>query len=83
MTLKIDWIDRQQVAQALPSPDHPDGMDLDISKGASATCSTTLPYPAKRIGWFSVECQTCGIKALISTAGRADDPRSLKLACKL
>jgi hypothetical protein len=46
------------------------------------TCSVALPHPAKRCGYYLVKCVACGQNALVTTAGRPDDPKSLKLACR-
>jgi hypothetical protein len=82
MTFTVHWIDRGLEPRAKPDPQYPTGIDLDLSKGASATCTVQLPYPAKRIGCYSVRCEQCGTTAIVTTAGRPDDPRSIKLACK-
>jgi hypothetical protein len=42
-----------------------------------------LPYPAKRIGHYRIECELCGLRVACTTAGRPDDPRSIRIACKL
>lgn len=78
---KIRWADRGREPQCKPNPDFPDGIDVDVSGGAAATCSSALPYPARRCGLFIVKCETCGTNAVITTAGRPDDPRSVKMAC--
>lgn len=78
---KIDWIDRGVEPKNQPNPNYPDGIDLDVSQGAAAACMAKLPYPAKRCGYYYVECQHCGANAMVTTAGRKDDPRALKLAC--
>jgi hypothetical protein len=80
--LTISWIDFAREPKQLPDPRYPTGIDLDLSKGASQTCNTTLPYPAKRVGAYSIKCEKCGLTTMVTTAGRADDPRSIKLACK-
>lgn len=77
----VKWIDRGVEPRNPPNPDYPDGIDLDMSKGEAATCSGTLPYPAKRCGYFLIECKACGQRAMVTTAGRIDDPRSVRLAC--
>jgi hypothetical protein len=82
MTHRIQWIDGKAEPKNPPNPRYPLGIDLDMSKGADRSCQVTLPYPAKRIGYYDVECTDCGIRVAISTAGRADDPRSAKIACK-
>jgi hypothetical protein len=40
-------------------------------------------YPAKRCRFFTLQCSVCGQNAIVTTAGRKDDPRSVKLACKI
>lgn len=79
--MKINWIDGRREPQCAPDPAYPKGIDIDASGGAEATCATDLPYPARRCGHFLVVCETCGQSVAITTAGRPDDPRSLKLAC--
>jgi len=78
----IEWHDSGHEPQNRPNPKYPDGMDLDMSRGALRVCEVSLPYPAKRIGYYSIECNECGLRVAISTAGRPDDPRSVKLGCK-
>lgn len=80
--MKIEWIDSGREPQCAPNPDYPNGKDMDVSDGAAKTCFTELPYPAKRCGHYIVECETCGLRFGVTTAGRPDDPRSLKVACK-
>ena len=82
MTFKVQWEDFFREPQCAPDPKFPNGKDLDTSAGAAAACTATLPYPAKRCGLFIVECEACGIRIGITTAGRPDDPRSVKIACK-
>jgi hypothetical protein len=82
MTLKVSWIDRGREPQCEPNPAYPNGIDVDFSKGASATCSAKLDYPAPRCGYHVVECATCKQRVVITTAGRIDDPRSVKIPCR-
>jgi hypothetical protein len=79
---KTYWIDRGREPQCKPNPKYPNGIDADISDGAAVTCTADLPYPARRCGIYIVECETCGMRFGVTTAGRPDDPRSVKLACK-
>jgi hypothetical protein len=81
--MKITWHDSAREPQCAPNPAYPDGVDLDASDGAKTSCKAVLPYPAKRCGYFLVICEACGVSAAITTAGRRDDPRSVKLPCKL
>jgi hypothetical protein len=80
--LEVRWIDRGFEATCEPDPRFPAGVDLDLSRGRIDACHTPLPYPAKRCGYFVVNCATCGLQCVVTTAGRADDPRSLQVACK-
>jgi hypothetical protein len=82
MSFKIEWDDHEREPQCAPNPAYPNGIDLDGSHGALATCVAALPYPARRCGLYLVECETCGIRIAITTAGRPDDPRSVKIACQ-
>ena len=82
MIARIQWIDGRRNPKVKPNPDYPNGIDLDMSKGKDPTCFIELPYPAKRIGHYIVSCEDCGLQILITTAGRPDDPRSVKLACR-
>ena len=79
----VMWNDAGREPQCAPNPDYPNGIDLDVSRGATQICTVTLPYPAKRCGQYIVECRLCGYKAIITTAGRLDDPKSVKLPCWL
>lgn len=82
MALKIKWLDGRREPQNPPDPRYPDGIDIDGSAGAMIACSTALPYPARRCGQYLVQCDTCGQRVVLTTAGRRDDPRSLRVACK-
>lgn len=78
--LRVDWIDHRREPTQPPNPDYPLGIDLDVSKG-KRSCSTALPYPAKRCGAYVITCDVCGMKAVATTAGRPDDPRSIRIPC--
>lgn len=78
----VSWIDRGREPQSPPDPKYPDGVDADASGGAAQTCKVMLPYPARRCGYHTVVCKVCGTSGVITTAGRPDDPRSIKVACK-
>lgn len=83
MTIKVKWIDSGKEPRCQPDPNYPKGVDVDLTgpENTRDTCVTTLPYPALRIGAYLVECDVCGFKAAITTAGRPDDPRSARLPC--
>ncbi len=79
---KLTWEDHGREPQCPPNPAYPDGIDVDASFGKTS-CIARLPYPAKRCGLYVVECEICGIRVGITTAGRPDDPRSVKVPCNL
>lgn len=79
--LKVEWIDRNREPQCPPNPLYPKGVDVDMSEGAES-CVTDVPYPAKRCGAYLVECKRCGFSALVTTAGRIDDPRTVRVPCQ-
>lgn len=78
---KVEWVDGKREPQCVPDLRFPNGVDLDCSQGKSG-CRVDLPYPAKRCGHYNVECLQCGTNAIITTAGRIDDPRSVIIPCK-
>lgn len=79
--IEFKWIDRGREPREPANPDFPEGIDVDLSHGQKS-CHTTLPYPSKRCGYYAVVCKKCKFSAIITTAGRADDPRSVRLPCK-
>lgn len=82
--MKIEFIDSGREPQCAPDPSYPDGIALvDLSEGVTLTCTAELPYPAPRIGLMEVECERCGLRVAVTVAGRPDDPRSVKLGCRM
>jgi hypothetical protein len=80
---EIHWVDSGREPQCASDRLYPEGIDLDCTSAGQASCTASLPYPAKRCGYYFVSCRRCGTTAGITTAGRADDPRSVKLGCAL
>lgn len=78
---KVTWLDGKREPREAPDPSYPDGIRLDVSQGAPLACVADLPYPAPRCGMYAIKCRDCGANALVTTAGRPDDPCSIKLAC--
>ena len=78
----IEWVDFGREPTCRPDPHYPQGIDVDVSAGREPNCTVELPYPAKRCGSYHIVCSACKLTVAISTAGRADDPRSVKVACK-
>jgi hypothetical protein len=81
MTHRIEWIDSGREPQCKPDPNYPDGKDIPALSAGRPTCRVELPYPAKRCGVYIVECETCGLRYAVTTAGRPDDPRSIMMVC--
>ena len=79
---RIRWHDSGREPQCAPNPQYPTGIDLDMSNGAVARCKTTVPYPARRCGYYTLVCRQCKIAVAVTTAGRPDDPRSVIVPCK-
>jgi len=76
----ITWIDHGREPKGAPNPNFPNGRDIDITKG-QPSCEVLLPYPARRRGLYIVRCKICNELTGVTTAGRPDDPRSVKLPC--
>ena len=78
----IRWIVRAPgKATQPPDPKFPAGIDHDISRNKRPACRIALPYPATGIGSWSIKCLRCGFTTICTAAGRADDPRSITIAC--
>lgn len=82
MTPEVDvtWVDSGREPECAPDPLFPVGRDIDMSKGGE-TCLVELPYPSPRCGHYVIVCRTCGQRVVVTTAGRPDDPRTVKLGC--
>lgn len=79
---EITFVDRgHKVRRSKPNPAFPNGMQVDMSKGAARACEVSLPYPAERCGVWEVKCRTCGICIALTCAGRPDDPCAVKIPC--
>lgn len=69
-------------AQCEADPNYPHGIELHCP-GVAVSCKVALPYPAPECGWWEVECLSCGYLMIVTAAGRADDPVSVRLPCQL
>src|SRR5262245_6476212 len=78
----IEWMDRGLEPREPSNPLYPDGSDVDLAGTRRPICATDLPYPSKRCGYYIIECRRCGQVSVVGTAGRANDPRSVVIACK-
>jgi len=77
----IEWRDAGREPECQPDPDYPEGIDI-VMQDKGLSCKVDLPYPAKRCGAYLVRCLICGRGVVLSTAGRADDPRSVTMPCR-
>jgi hypothetical protein len=78
---RVAWVDSKREPKCPSNPAYPDGVDLDATAGQTPSCYVELPYPARRCGYFLVCCDDCHQSVVLTTAGRRDDPRSVKLLC--
>lgn len=75
----IDLTSRAQraglVKRTTPSP--------DIE--AERSCVAALPYPTghENVGTWAIRCLTCGLVTMVTAASRPDDPRSVRVDCKV
>jgi hypothetical protein len=81
--LTVVWDDHGREPKNAPDPAYPHGKDVFVGPGGTAACSIALPYPAPRCGLWIVRCGKCGMSIGVTAAGRPDDPRSVRIPCKL
>jgi hypothetical protein len=79
---RISFVDRAGPPRNATNPTYPNGLDIDLSQGKPG-CLTDLPYPAEERGKWLIECTQCGTNAMVTAAGRRDDPKTVRLQCKL
>lgn len=82
MTLRVIWVDSGREPKCAPDPEHPDGVVVDMRTNDGPSCETDLPYPARRCGHYMITCKICKLAAIVTTAGRPDDPRHVIVTCK-
>ena len=82
MALRSRWVDYGREPKQKPNPAYPDGIDMDMRHDKDEpSCRMDLPYPAPRCGVHMVTCDVCHLSIAITTAGRPDDPRSVRVSC--
>jgi hypothetical protein len=69
-------------ARCAPNPEYPHGVDIDLA-GVADHCEAALPYPAPECGVMVVTCSLCQTSIAVTCAGRPDDPRNVKVRCKM
>lgn len=80
--LRAEWISKGRKAQHPSNPKYPNGIDVNLAP-SRPFCSIKLDYPAPAVGMWAITCVRCGETAMVTAAGRPDDPRSVKLPCKI
>ena len=87
---EIGWKPRAggRKPEVASDPKYPNGIDLfRINDVSNPSCRGELPYPVlwpeHGLGILIIACNVCGMKTVVTTAGRLDDPRSLTLNCKI
>jgi len=80
--LKVTFLSHNRQPRCAPNPVYPEGIDVDLSKGAKASCMTALPYPAECCGAWLIVCRACSQHYVVTAAGRPDDPRTVRLPCE-
>jgi hypothetical protein len=75
--------DLKRTPQEPPDPAYPDGIAIRLSRpDERATCTIELQHPTPRCGRYWIECRFCGLRVVITTAGRPDDPCSVSIPCE-
>jgi len=78
----VDWVDGHRTSTYAADPSYPAGVAIDVALDAPKACRLELAYPAARCGMWVITCRRCGFAISLSTAGRADDPKSVRVPCK-
>jgi hypothetical protein len=78
----VDWSDAHRETRYPADPSYPNGSAVDVALDATRACRVELPYPASRCGLWVVTCRVCGYAIALSTSGRRDDPRSVRVPCR-
>lgn len=81
--ITIEWLSRGRPPEGRPDPRFPDGINVDLAGAGAAGCVVPLPYPAACVGAWVIRCSVCGVSVGVTAAGRADDPHTVRIPCKL
>lgn len=79
----VDWVDQHRETPHPADPAYPAGTAIDVALDAMKACRVQLAYPAARCGLWVITCRVCGYAIALATAGRADDPCSVRVPCRL
>ena len=78
----VDWVDGHRETATPPDPTYPDGCAIDVALDAPRACRLQLAWPAQRCGQWVITCRDCGFAIALATAGRPDDPRTVRMPCR-
>lgn len=83
MTIDVMFLDSGREPQCKPDPKYPDGKPINLATDPMVkTCTMNLPFPAPRCGLYAIRCLECGFTAMLTVAGRPDDPNVVTMPCK-
>jgi hypothetical protein len=78
----VTWVSRGRKAECPPNPLFPNGKIVMAHGALAPFCTVDLPYPAACVGTWIVVCSECGLRAVVTAAGRPDDPHQVRIGCK-
>lgn len=78
----IDWSDGHRETRYPADATYLNGCAIDVALDAPRACRVQLPYPAKGCGHWVVICRVCDYAIALGTAGRRDDPSSVRIPCR-
>jgi hypothetical protein len=83
MTFDVMFLDSGREPQCKPDPKFPEGRHIVLGDPRKERmCTRNIPFPAPRCGLYAVRCLECGYTAMLTVAGRPDDPRIVSMPCK-
>jgi len=61
-----------------------DGRDVETppDEKGNPCCKVDIPYPAKELGAWKVECTECLARITVMATGHLDDPKSVQMPCQ-
>lgn len=67
--------------QRAANPAFPNGSDIDLTDGVGGRCPALLPQFPGKLGLYEVRCATCGLSVALTSAGRTDDAKAVRVPC--
>lgn len=83
MQFQVIWQDRKRQPAVPFNRAYPWGKSCDLAGGMLPACQLDLEWPALRCGQYLIACIKCGMRVVVTTAGRVDDPRQVRMPCKV